>query len=203
MKVAGKITLKYRELGVNAMTVSAHKFHGPRGIGALVIRSGTTLHPILHGGFQQAGLRPGTEDVALAVGMHTALRIAIDEREERHQRLRDSLERQLLTADNQIVINGRDADRLPHTSNISFPGVDRQALLMALDMAGVACSTGSACASGSSEPSPVLVAMGAAEEVISSSFRFSLGATTTPDEIDEAVRRILLVINQLRHGKNP
>lgn len=205
VQVAGKSQLNFRDLGIDAMTISAHKFHGPRGIGALVVRSTATLHPMLHGGFQQAGLRPGTEDVALAVGMHTALRTAVDELDERHQRmqkLRDSFEHQLLAADHGLVINGRAADRLPHTSNVSFPGIDRQALLMALDMAGVACSTGSACASGSSEPSPVLVAMGASEEVISSSLRFSLGAWTTPEDIDEAVRRILLAVNQLRHGKN-
>ena len=205
VQVAGKSQLNFRDLGIDAMTISAHKFHGPRGIGALVVRSTATLHPMLHGGFQQAGLRPGTEDVALAVGMHTALRTAVDELNERHQRmqkLRDAFEHQLLDADGDLFINGHDAERLPHTSNISLPGVDSQALLVALDMAGVACSTGSACASGSSEPSPVLVAMGASEEVISSSLRFSLGAWTTPEDIDEAVRRILLAVNQLRHGKN-
>ena len=106
--------------------------------------------------------------------------------------------RQLLAGDPRAVVIGAAAPRLPHTSNIAFVGLDRQALMMALDLAGVACSTGSACASGSSEPSPALVAMGLPEEQISSSLRFSLGATTTAAEIDEAARRILSVVNRLR-----
>ncbi len=205
VQVAGKLPVDFRELGIDAMTVSAHKFHGPRGIGALIVRHGVQLQPILHGGFQQAGLRPGTEDVALAVGMFTALRLWRDEAGERAARmeqLRDSLEQQLRAGDPSIVINGAAAvQRLPHTSNISFPGLDRQAMLMALDLAGVACSTGSACASGSSEPSPVLLAMGLDEGVISGALRFSLGATTTFAEIDEAARRILRVANDLRRGQ--
>lgn len=204
VQVAGKLPIDFRALGVDAMTVSAHKFHGPRGIGALIVRHGVQLQPILHGGFQQAGLRPGTEDVALAVGMCTALRLWQDEADQRIERmtqLRDSLEQQLLAGDPSIVINGAAADRLPHTSNISFLGLDRQAMLMALDLAGVACSTGSACASGSSEPSPVLLAMRLEEGVISGALRLSLGATTTPAEIDEAARRILRVVNDLRRGR--
>ena len=204
VQVAGKLPVNFRDLGVDAMTISAHKFHGPRGVGALLLRHGVKLQPLLHGGFQQAGLRPGTEDVALAVGMHTALRLWHDEQSDRQQKLeqlRDSFEANLRVGDSRVVINGAGATRLPHTSNISFPGVDRQALLMALDMAGVACSTGSACASGSSEPSPVLIAMGCPEEVISSSLRFSFGITNTAAEVEEAARRILLAVNQLRHGK--
>jgi cysteine desulfurase len=112
--------------------------------------------------------------------------------------LRDSLERQLVAGDHGAIVIGTDAPRLPHTSNIAFFGLDRQALVMALDLAGVACSTGSACASGSSEPSPALVAMGLPEGQISSSVRFSLGAQTTPQEIDESARRILNVCNHLR-----
>ena len=205
VQVAGKLPIDFRDLNVDAMTITAHKFHGPRGIGALVLRHGTKLEPMLYGGFQQGGLRPGTEDVALAVGMHKALQFWNEEREARRvrlEKLRDQFEQGLAAGDSTIVVNGAGARRLGHTSNVSFPGVDRQALLMALDMAGVACSTGSACASGSSEPSPVLIAMGCAKEVISGSLRFSLGATTTANEIDEAVRRILLAVNQLRHGKN-
>ena len=201
VQVAGKMPIDFRDLGVDALTITAHKFHGPRGIGALVVKHGVELSPLLHGGFQQAGWRPGTEDVALAVGMLTALRLCHHEMEARTNhmtQLRDEFERRILEGDPAAIVNGAAIPRLPHTSNISFPGIDRQALLMALDVAGIACSTGSACASGSSDPSPVLVAMGCSEEVISGSLRFSLGATTTTAEIDEAVRRILLVINQLR-----
>jgi len=205
VQVAGKLPVNFRELGVEAMTVSAHKFHGPRGIGALIVRHGVELTPTLHGGFQQASLRPGTEDVSLAVGMHKGLELwqaEADERRRRMEQLRDLFEQQLRAGDPSVVVNGRDAPRLPHTSNISFPGIDRQAMLMALDMAGVACSTGSACASGSSEPSPVLLAMGCDEEVISGSLRFSLGAGTTAADIEKAAGRILRVAHDLRRAKN-
>ncbi len=201
VQAVGKIPVHFRELGVDALTATAHKFHGPLGIGVLIVRHGVTLEPALHGGFQQASLRPGTESVALAIGMQTALeawRRESDARRQRMTELRDNLERQLLAGDPRAVVIGAAAPRLPHTSNIAFVGVDRQALVMALDLAGVACSTGSACASGSSEPSPALVAMGLPEEQISSSVRFSLGATTTPADIDEAARRILMVCNHLR-----
>jgi cysteine desulfurase len=202
-QVVGKLSVDFAGLGVDALTFTAHKFHGPPGVGALLVRRGTTLASSLHGGFQQAGLRPGTESVALAIGLATALELwsqEADARRERMTLLRDSLERQLLAGDPRAVVIGAAASRLPHTSNIAFRGLDRQALVMALDLAGVACSTGSACASGSSEPSPALVAMGLPEEQVSSSLRFSLGATTTAAEVDEAARRILSVVNRLRRG---
>jgi cysteine desulfurase len=205
VQVAGKLPLDFRQLGASAMTITAHKFHGPRGVGALVVRHGAQLTPLLHGGFQQAGLRPGTEDVALAIGMFSALKLWQNEAGQRASRmtaLRDRLEAQLLAGDPQAVVSGARANRLPHTSNVAFVGVNRQALLMALDLAGVACSTGSACASGSSEPSPVLRAMGCEEGVIEGALRLSLGATTTAAEVDEAARRILLTVHELRQREN-
>ena len=205
VQVAGKLPLRFRDLGASAMTITAHKFHGPRGIGALVVRHGVKLQPLLHGGFQQAGLRPGTEDVALAIGMFTALKLwqrEADERATRMTILRDRLEAQFLAGDAYAVISGASAPRLPHTTNVAFVGINRQALLMALDLAGVACSTGSACASGSSEPSPVLLAMGCDEGVVEGALRLSLGAMTTLAEIDEAARRILLAVNELRRRQN-
>ncbi|HEX6962640.1 MAG TPA: cysteine desulfurase family protein [Lacipirellula sp.] len=203
-QAVGKIPVNFQQLGVDALTAAAHKFHGPLGIGVLVLRHGVKFEPALHGGFQQAALRPGTESVALAAGMQTALELwqrEADERRERMASLRDRLERTILAEYLAAVVIGVDAPRLPHTSNIAFVGLDRQALVMALDLAGVACSTGSACASGSSEPSPTLLAMGLPEEVISSSIRFSLGAMTTVAEIDEAAGRILAVCNRLRREK--
>jgi len=200
-QAVGKIPVNFQQLGVDALTAAAHKFHGPLGIGVLFVRHGVKVEPALHGGFQQAALRPGTESVALAIGMLTALELWQREaavRRERMTALRDQLERTIIAGFPQAVVIGADAPRLPHTSNIAFVGLNRQALVMALDLAGVACSTGSACASGSSEPSPALVAMGLTEEVISSSVRFSLGATTTAAEIEEAARRILGVCNRLR-----
>jgi cysteine desulfurase len=196
VQAVGKIPLSFRELGVTAMSIAAHKFNGPRGIGALIVRGGVPLDPVTFGGFQEEGVRPGTQPVALAVGMYAALACFQRERDERQSRiarLRDRLEAALVSAWPAAVIHGRMATRLPNTTCIAFPGRDRQALVMALDLAGVACSTGSACASGSSEPSPTLVAMGLSDDLVNSSVRFSLGATTTAEEIDEAIKRIVAV----------
>ena len=194
VQVAGREPLDFRSLDVAAMTVAAHKFNGPLGVGVLLVRAGVEMEPQLFGGFQQAALRPGTESVALAVGMATAFQKFTEEQAERPariRRLRDRFEAALVAGYPQLVINGRDAERLPGVSNIAFVGLDRQQLFLALDLAGVCCSTGSACASGSSEPSTVLKAMGLPAEVVQSSLRFSLGTTTTEPEIDDAVRRIL------------
>lgn len=205
VQVVGKLPVDFHALGVQLMTVAPHKFHGPLGTGALLVRDSVTLAPVLFGGFQQDGLRPGTESVALAVGFHAALAAAEREgsaRTERMRGLRDRLESALVTGyEGQIVVNGAAAERLPQTSNLAFLGLERQALLMALDLAGVACSTGSACASGSSEPSPVLTAMGASKALLDSSLRFSLGTTTSSDDIEEAIRRILDVCARLAAGK--
>jgi cysteine desulfurase len=200
VQAVGKRPVHFRSLGVAAMSLSAHKFQGPAGIGALIVRAGTPLAPLQFGGHQQHGLRPGTEPVALAVGMATALRLARQEQHERTQRIErllGRLEGGLRAGYPRIVINGEDAERLPQTANIAFPGHDGQVLLLALDLAGVACSVGAACSSGSAELSPTLRAMGLPKEVVSSSLRFSLGPATTEAEIDEAVRRILHVLRAL------
>ncbi|MCR4411902.1 MAG: cysteine desulfurase [Thermoguttaceae bacterium] len=201
VQAVGKIPVGFRDLGVDAMTVAAHKFQGPLGIGALVLRHDTPIAPCLFGGHQQSGLRPGTESVALAMGMLTALRLWKEEREEHARRLtalRERFERGLSEGYPGLVINGQQAPRLPQTASVAFPGLDGQILLLALDMAGVACSVGSACSSGSTELSPTLLAMGLPKPVIASTLRFSLGSTTTAEEIDEAIRRILHVANSLR-----
>ncbi len=200
-QVVGKLPVDFTSLGLSALSLASHKFHGPLGIGALILRHDLPLHPTLFGGHQQAGLRPGTESVALAVGMQTALEIweaSAKENIERTARLRDHFEHSLASELPQLQVIGGRVPRLPNTSNLSFVGLDRQALLMALDQAGVACSSGSACASGSSEPSPVLLAMGLKKEVLDGSIRFSLGSTSTASEIEEACRRILLVCKRLR-----
>ncbi|MFC1757930.1 cysteine desulfurase family protein [Planctomycetota bacterium] len=205
VQVAGKLPVDFRSLGVSAMSVSAHKFHGPCGIGALAIRRGVSISPLLFGGSQQLKLRPGTESVVGAVGMAVALekwKSVAESRTAKMLDLRNRFERALDATIGQILVNGCEADRLPNTSNVSFLGVDRQALLMALDFAGVHCSTGSACESGSSEPSHVLKAMGLSKEAISSAIRFSLSAFNTSAEIDEAVRRISKSVKGLRKGKS-
>jgi cysteine desulfurase len=203
-QVVGKLPVEFRALGAATLSVAAHKFHGPLGIGALVVRHGITLRPQLYGGFQQAGLRPGTEPVALAVGMCRALELWHAEQHERVARLRslrDHFERDILAGWPAAVVIGREAERLPHTSHIAFVGIDRQALFLALDQANVACSTGSACASGSSEMSPVLMAMGCEPAIAASALRFSFGATTTASEVDQAVHRILTCCNDLGRQK--
>jgi cysteine desulfurase len=203
VQAVGKIPVLFRELGVAALTLTAHKFNGPLGVGALVVRSGVAVAPQLFGGRQQGGLRPGTEPVELVVGLATGLAEAVGDaaRAERMAALRDRLELGLRSAGVNIEVVGGLAARLPHTSCLALEGVDRQAMLMALDLAGVACSTGSACASGSSEPSPVLLAMGLDSAVVGSALRFSLGATTTGAEIDDAVGRISRVYRAL-YGSN-
>jgi cysteine desulfurase len=200
VQVAGKLPIDFRSLGVSAMTVAAHKFQGPLGIGALILADGVPIEPLFFGGHQQDGLRPGTESVALAVGMKVALQLWQKEHQAHARKLaalRERLEAGLRAGFPGLVVNGSGADRLPHTASIAFPGLDGQILLVALDTVGVACSVGSACSSGSTELSPTLRAMGLPHEVIAGSLRFSLGATTTQDEIDEAVRRILGVVGEL------
>lgn len=198
-----KIPVSFQDLGVDAMTFSAHKFYGPRGVGGLVLKPDVVPSPILFGGFQQMGIRPGTEDLALAVGTLTALQLsgcadkggAIDcEAYNAVSELRDRLQIGLEQLGG--ITNGSDSARLPNTLNISFPGVNRQAFLMAADMAGLDLSTGSACASGSSEPSPVLLAMGLPHEIIEGSVRISLGLSNTSQEIEEAIARISLIVKK-------
>ena len=200
-QMVGKLPVHFADLNLSALSLAAHKFHGPLGIGALILRHDLPLQPTLFGGHQQADLRPGTETVALAIGMQTALEHwhhRANENIGRITELRDQFERTLLAELPTLVVIGGEAARLPNTSNLAFVGLDRQALLMALDQAGVACSSGSACASGSSELSPVLLAMELKKEVIEGSIRFSLGLTTTAAEIEESCRRILSVCQRLR-----
>ncbi len=194
VQAVGRIPVDFASLGVATLAASGHKFHGPPGSGALLIRRGTRMTPRQYGGGQQRGLRPGTVAVPLAVGFAEALDLWRREREARIEtwrsltaRLVDGL-RRAIGAD-RIVLNG-PADpnlRLPQTVNLGFPGIDGEALLMQLDLAGVAVSLGSACASGSTQPSPTLVAMGVPDDRLRSSVRFSLGAFTTREEIDQTV----------------
>ena len=197
---AGKVPINFRALGVTALSIAAHKFQGPLGIGALLLRHDVSLAPMFFGGHQQEGMRPGTESVALAVGLQTALELWQKEQDEHGRRLtalRDRFEAALTAGRPGLIVHGEAAARLPQTSNIAFPGLEGQILLLALDMAGVACSVGAACASGSTELSPTLRAMGLPSGIVASSLRFSFGATTTEAQIDEAVARILRVCREL------
>ena len=162
---------------------------------------------MMFGGHQESGLRPGTEVTPLAAGMAKALELWKKEREAYTQRmksLRDCFEAGVLAAVPGSFVQAAGARRLPNTSNIAFPGGDGDALLVALDLAGVCASLGSACASGSSEPAPVLLAMGCSPEIARSSLRFSMGWTNTAEEIDEAVRRVAKVVTSMQHsGRQP
>jgi cysteine desulfurase len=201
VQAAGKVPVDFHALGVTSLSLSAHKFHGPRGVGALLLRDGARISPLLFGGHQQDGRRPGTEPVVLAVGLARALELACQQQADRLARvwtLRRALWAGLERRAAPVVLNGPPEDGLPHILNVSFPGCDAQALLIALDLAGVACSTGSACSSGSLLPSPVLRAMGCPKDVLTSAMRFSLDAGLTSEVIDEAVRRISHCVSHLR-----
>jgi cysteine desulfurase len=186
----GKIPIDAQKQQFDFLTISGHKFGAPKGIGALFIRRGVHLEPLMHGGTQDRGRRPGTENVAAAVGLARAAELAVEECEAhcaRLARLRDRLEAGILAKVPDAVIHGRGAPRAPHVTNISVPGTDSESLLMALDLRGIAASGGSACQSGSIEPSHVLRALGVRPELASAAVRMSLGSLTTDSSIDRVI----------------
>lgn len=190
VQALGKVPVRADQVAVDLLAFSAHKVGGPKGIGALFVRRGTALRPLLFGGGQERGLRPGTEDVAGAAGFAAAAEAAEAARETEMARiaaLRDRLEAGLRQRIPGLVVNGAGAPRLPTVSNVSIPGADPELLLAALDLDGIAASSGSACSSGAVEPSHVLTAMGIPAELAGPSVRFSLGWGTT----DEEIRRVL------------
>jgi cysteine desulfurase len=200
VQVLGKSEMNFAGLNVDAMTITAHKLHGPVGIGALILRHSVALSPQTFGGFQQLGQRPGTEMPVLAGGFEVAVanaKVNLVERIATMQRLRDSLQEKILAVISNAVAIGTQSDRLPHTLSVSFPGVDRQALQLALDMAGIACSTGSACASGSSQPSHVLEAMHLDTSIVSGGIRLSISAETSDCEIEQAVASLATIMPRL------
>ena len=185
----GKIPVDVGEAPVDLLTVSGHKIGAPKGCGAIFVRRGTTIEPLLHGGSQDRGRRPGTENVAAAVGLARAAELAMEEREREMARLaalRDRLEAALVARVPDAMVHGRGAPRAAHILNLSVPGTDSESLLMALDLAGVACSSGSACQSGSVSPSHVLTALGVPRDLASAAVRMSLGSMTT----DESIGRV-------------
>ncbi len=198
---AGKIPVDVNELGVDLLSLSAHKFYGPKGVGALFVRSGTKLRQFLFGGHHQRGFRPGTENVPGIVGMGKAAEIAhqlLAGDARRISTLRDRLEHGLLARVPDARVNASGAPRTPNTSNISFAGIEGEALVIALDLRGIAVSTGAACSSGAVEPSHVLTAIGLSASEARSSIRFSLGRGTTEAEIDSVLRAVPEAVAQLR-----
>ena len=198
---AGKIPIDVEQLQLDLLSLSGHKLYAPKGIGALYVRGGTRLKQLLYGGHHQRGVRPGTENVAGIVGLGKAAEIArhsLANDAKRLTALRDQLEHGLLRRVPHSRINGGHALRTPNTANLVFPGVEGEALLIALDLRGLACSTGAACSSGAVEPSHVLTAIGLPAEEARASLRFSLGRHTTQADIDFALQVVPAVVAQLR-----
>jgi len=198
---AGKLALDARKLKVDLLSISGHKFHGPKGAGALFIRKGVRLARLFYGGHHERDRRPGTENVPGIVGLGRAAELArshLDDRVKSMCELRDLLEREVTARVQNVRVNGDTERRLPNISNMSFQGIDGESLLISLDLKGIAVSTGSACASGSLEPSHVLTAMGLSREEVRGSLRFSLGALTTREEILYSARAVEEIVSRLR-----
>lgn len=198
VQAVGKIPTDVEELGVDLLTMSGHKFHGPKGIGALYVRKGVVLDPLVSGGHQEKGLRAGTENVMAIVGLGKAAELAIDRipQMNRLRELRDSLERRIQELIPATKLNGHREQRLPNTLNLTLPGIRGESLVLALDQKGVAVSSGSACRAGLPEPSHALMAMGLSEEEAHCAVRFTLGLGNTMDEIDRTVSIIDQVIRE-------
>ncbi len=203
VQAAGKVAVDAGALGVDYLVLSGHKFGGPKGAAALVVRGGAPLRPLQRGTGHERGRRGGTENVPGIIGLGLAARCAMDELDAESSRmelLRDRFERGLLAAVGDAVIHGALSPRLPNTTNVSFPGARADHMLLALDARGVAVSAGAACASGAVEPSPVLAAMGVPRELAVSALRFSLGRTTTADEIERALVAVTDSVRAARAG---
>jgi cysteine desulfurase len=197
----GKLAVNAREIPFDFLSLSGHKIGAPKGIGAIFIRRGTPVEPLQFGGSQNRGVRPGTENVAAAVALARAAELAMDEMAAETPRicaLRDELERELLERIPDAVVNGAGAPRAAHILNISVPGTDSESMLMALDLAGVACSSGSACQSGSVDPSHVLEAIGVPRDVALSAVRMSLGSLTTQESIERVTQLFPALIAKAR-----
>jgi cysteine desulfurase len=184
----GKIAIDAKSVPFDVLSVSGHKIGAPKGIGAVFIRRGTVVEPLFHGGTQDRGRRPGTENVAAIIGFARAAELAVAEREEewsRLEQLRNRLEEAILARVPDAMVHGRGApQRAPHILNVSVPGTDSESMLMALDLRGIACSAGSACQSGSVSPSHVLSAIGVPPQLASAALRMSFGALSTDADID-------------------
>ncbi|HEY9231419.1 MAG TPA: cysteine desulfurase NifS [Blastocatellia bacterium] len=197
----GKIAVDVKRLGVDLLSLSGHKIHGPKGVGALFIKKGVRLSKQMTGGHHERDRRAGTENVPGIVGLGRAAELArlhLDERGERMRQLRDYFEQQVIAHIPEVRVNGDTERRVPNISNLSFAGVDGESLLIALDLQGIAVSTGSACASGSLEPSHVLTAMGLTREQVRGSLRVSLSAMTSRQEIDVALAALEETVARLR-----
>jgi len=201
IQAAGKIPIDVAKLGVHLLSISAHKLYGPKGVGALYVRKGTYLEPLLYGGHSERDRRPGTEDVTSIAGLGKAADLALTHMRTEGPRLkalRDRLENGLVERISHARVNGSRAPRVPNTANLTLPFIEGEAMVIALDLRGLACSTGAACSSGAVEPSHVLTAIGLVPEDARATLRLSLGRQTTDEEIDFALETIPPVIERLR-----
>jgi cysteine desulfurase len=197
----GKVPVDVEAAGVDLLSLSAHKLYGPKGVGALYVRKGTRLAPLLHGGHHERDRRPGTENVPGIVGLGAAAELAsrtMAQDAERIAAMRDRLEAEIVAKLEGVRVNGDTARRQPNTLNLSFDGIKGESLVMALDLEGVACSTGSACSSGSTEPSHVLSALGLSGDEARSSIRLSLGRYNTESDVDCALEALSRAVQRLR-----
>jgi len=204
VQAAGKVPIDVNQIGCDLLTISGHKFHGPQGVGALYVRKGTQLEPMLYGGSHERSRRAGTENVPGIVGLGKAAELASvgfecgdDLQHRKMAAARDRLERELLEIE-ATGLNGEGAPRVPNTTSIYFDGIDGEALLIALDLKGLAVSTGAACSSGAIEPSHVLIAMGLRPDRAKASIRFSLGKQNTPEDADFALSLVPETVSRLR-----
>jgi cysteine desulfurase len=196
----GKLPVSVDAVPIDLLSVTGHKIYGPKGTGLLFVRAGTKISPLLFGGGQERALRPGTEDVAGAVGLATAMRLGVDEQGDLSARLhalQSHLEARVTKLVPHVRINGGMAQRGPHVSSFGVPGVDGQQLLMALDLEGIAVSGGSACASGSTGGSHVIAALYGDDDP-TATVRFSLGRLSTKEELDRAATTFAAVVERLR-----
>jgi cysteine desulfurase len=201
VQAVGKIPVNAVDLGVDYLTMSAHKIYGPKGIGALYIKKGAPIFPLIHGGHQEEGLRAGTYNNIGILGLGKAAELALrdlGEYQKKTSLLRTRLRDGLLAKIPSIKINGHPADVLPNTLNVSFPGAEGEAILLSMDIAGIEASTGSACASGSLEASHVLTAIGAEPELAHGSIRFSLGWYSSREDVDYILETLPPIIERLR-----
>ena len=201
VQAAGKVPVDVARLGVHLLSISAHKLYGPKGVGALYVRKGTRLEPLLYGGHSERDRRPGTEDVSSIAGLGKAADLSRTHMREEGLRmaaLRDRLETGLLGRIPHARVNGSRSQRVPNTTNLTLPCIEGEAMVIALDLKGIACSTGAACSSGAVEPSHVLTAIGLAPEDARATLRLSLGNQTTDEDIDFALETIPPVIDRLR-----
>jgi cysteine desulfurase len=201
VQALGKVEISLQNLCCTLLTISGHKIGAPKGIGALIVRDRKAVEAILHGGGQQYGIRPGTENVAGAVALGRAVQLATAEREalaQRLMKLRDELARRLQSTVPDLTVNAEGSERAPHLLSIAVEGADSEALLMHLDLAGIAASSGSACSTGAVEPSHVLIAMGVPRELALGTIRFSFGRESSMDDVDRAAEAVPGVVAKVR-----